>query len=1042
MNLLPTSALLESGFLQRRCAELLILKCSECGLDFGPGDTCQSCFCTASPLRTCHRCHQTLDGVQADGERACHSVRAYEAGNQLPAFSGSEALWACKSSEAGPIAVRAESELRRLLASGELGGAVLVSGPGDTAFSAVSGHGAFPEVQETERRARARAEAREQEAAEWARSERQRVEMERLLRETQERCERERQELERANSAQAEWERLEAERIERDRRENERFCRERADAEVAEAERNKARLTRAFAVSGLSAAAGGWVVWSLPFINPPKTPGYLIGFVVLALLVWALAVSPLYGNDRAPAMRAAAPLVWGFSAFAWPSLVGLVVCLLVANAEFTLKYVFAASVGGLMLAAIGFSSCFYVGAALSIRPPWSGNVPADFRGLRSPWVWIGLALTMVVNVGLVRGKVNGFHGWFDSTDSQTLSQGSRPVSTPAAPVRAEPASPQVGQALLPLPVPTGYLTDVAGAIGADDGRYLAARLELLGKAGVSARALVVATTAPEEINAFVRRVGNAWNAAGAEAHTDILVTVATNDRKVRIDVSKTLNETLTDSEAQRLIDTHFSPAATKSGVADGLRVLVDQLERTLATARQARADEAGLRTTTLQALQSIVDGIGRWDGRQPTLSAMDEAAVDSATASLEAMPRPARGDRKAARQLHANGLSLIGQSGFEALAAEKMLLAHQADPLDVQIVNDLVFAEMSAGRHADAMNHLLATLRLAPTRTSAWVNLAETAPFIGTLGADAIPTATNLYLVGYWFSKDRAKTVEYLRGKSEAPDASGETRAAAANALRRLDPALLNVTPGNATTAPPTATGKPEGRLIEGTGSAMASGKLLAAESAATQALPTAGTRDKTARTADGTDGSFSRFILSPEERSGRDDATTQAAEAAKRVFNLVVDSLTSNGANIPSAAQLLRDPGIVAAINFRDQVIAKVPANRPASSASLKKAQDLSTQPGTAQQVVDLLGEAFAYDPFNGPMIDAVTAALWRTGRRQDAVNVAAWRYMVDPLRPSALMQWMEAESISGRMAPDKAGAMMAVAFPSQERIRWYCLS
>lgn len=819
----------------------------------------------------------------------------------------------------------------------------------------------------------------------------------------QQRIERERraaEEAAREEALEAEASRLRAEEAERARQERDR--RERAaleEAHTAEVARGAKRASSSLWAALTSSVVGAAWVWSMPFVNPPKSTGYLVGYAVLVLLMLGLSVSPLLGTEQAHrSLKRFSPVTWALVGFAWPAVAALVLCLLVAKFEFSLQYAVALLVGGLLLPGLIIVTCSHVGTALSMSAPWPQSVGAGFKGMRSPWIWAGLLLTLGLNAGLTAGKANGFDGWFVAAESGAADDATSALPPATAASAAVGFGMQAAVSTIPeeatVPAASGLVTDAALALTPEDVEYLRARLGFLPHSGATARVLLVPSTGREPIESFGRRVGNAWNAAGAESHSDILITVATNDRRVRIDVSRTLNETLTDTEAQRLIDAHFSPAAKNAGVADGLRVLVDRLERTLAALRHARADEAGLRTATLQAIQSIADGIGRWDGKQPTLSAIDEAAVDSAIAQLEAMPRPARGDRKAARQLHTNGLSLIGQAGFESLAAEKLLLAHQADPLDVQIVNDLAFAEMSAGRQAAAMNHLLATLRLAPTRTSAWVNLAETASFNGTSGADAVRASSDLYLAGYWFSKDRAKTVEYLRGKSEAPEARGEVRAAAASALRRLDAMAPSLALGEAAPAPSTTAGKAEGRLIEGA------------------------------------DENISRFIPSAEQTSARDAATTQATEAATRAFNLVMDSLTSNGANIPSAGQLLRDTRIVAAISARDQAIAKVPTNRPASSASLKKAQDMSAQQGTAQQVVELLGEALSDDPFNGPMLEAAAAVLWRVGKRDGAVNVALWRYVIDPLRPASLIQWVEAASISGEMPPDKAGAMMAVAF------------
>lgn len=694
-----------------------------------------------------------------------------------------------------------------------------------------------------------------------------RLEIERQRREEAERqaterlrAERERraaEEAAREAALEAEARRLSAEEAERARQERERL--ERAALEAAhtgEVARGARRASWSLWAALASSVVGAACVWSMPFVNPPKTWGYLIGYAVLVLLTLGLSVSPLLGSEQAHrSLRRSSPLTWALVGFAWPAVASLVLCLLVAKFEVSLQYAVALFVGGMLLPGVVIVTSSHVGTALSMSAPWPQSVDAEFKGMRSPWIWAGLLLTLGINGGLIAGKVNGFEGRFVAAHN-----GSAPTLAPAAAASAAlpsgtPATATMTSGEASIPAASGLVTDVGAALTPESIEYLQARLGFLARSGPAARVLLVPSTGSEPIESFGRRVGNAWNAAGPESHADILITVATNDRRVRIDVSGTLNQTLTDTEVQRLIDSHFVPAAKKTGIADRLRVLVDRLERTLATVRHARVDEAELRTGTLQAVQSIADGIGRWDGKQPTLPATDEAAVDSAIAQLESMPRPARGDRKVARQLHGNGLSLIGQAGFESLAAEKLLLAHQADPLDVQIVNDLAFAEMSAGRHADARNHLLATLRLAPTRTSAWVNLAETVPFLGISGADAIRTTTDLYLAGYWFSQDRAKTVEYLRGKSEGSEPRGEVRAAAASALQRLGTVPPSLPSPETSAAPPTPTATPERRLIEAASSAVAGAKLQTTGNAVTPASLAAGARDKTAPTADGTDG-------------------------------------------------------------------------------------------------------------------------------------------------------------------------------------------
>ena len=752
---LSADRLLQLGGLKERCsaslrcvAHGLALPCDLCGLE---GDTAAKVVCDACG-------HLFLQGAPVAKARACESVAEFVS-NGTVAFpeNAVEAL------------SRFEEERRRDAAA-----------------------------------ARLAAEAQQREEARQRNRERRRqLEAERRAADEEARIARELEaELRAAASA--------AERVARERDAAEAHARaeeERSEDARGVAERAllaKIHLNRAIAslwASAIAAASGAALVWSMPSIGPPRTTGYLAGYTAIWFLVWALTASTLYGKERTPAMRAAAPLGLGFAAFAWPALVGLIVCLLVARAEFTLKFVAIALVGGPVLVALGCSTCFFVGAALSMRRPWSTGVPADFRGLRSQWVWIGMALTLVVNGSLLHVKINGVDGWVVSKAPKAISEGLASASTPEASVRAVQGSPQGAQARLSVPVSTGYLTDMAKAIAVEDARYLAARLELLGEAGIAARTLVIATTGTEEIEVFARRAWNTWSPLSVTSPIDLLVVVSSSDRQIRLEVARSLNSRLTDQDIESIVHQHFEPSARKSGLSAGLRALMDRLDRVLWAKEYAINGEAAVMKSTVQAMGAMVMAISRWDGQSAHLPPWQQAVMDHAFARLESTPRPVRGDRKTARQLHAQGLSLIGQVGLEPLAVEKLKLAHIADPLDVQVVNDLAYAEAAAGQHLAALESLLKALRLAPTRTSAWVNLAQTVPFTERSPDEVKRTEPLFYLLGYYFSGNRAKTIEYLHTKAADENAKPEVRAGAANALEWLERLLAAA----ASNAPQTA---------------------------------------------------------------------------------------------------------------------------------------------------------------------------------------------------------------------------------------------
>lgn len=208
-------------------------------------------------------------------------------------------------------------------------------------------------------------------------------------------------------------------------------------------------------------------------------------------------------------------------------------------------------------------------------------------------------------------------------------------------------------------------------------------------------------------------------------------------------------------------------------------------ERRTTPGDPARSPDQVLAAAT-EALARIVKAVNARDSLSANAAPGEIAEVDEATAAIAALPKPARGDRKEARGLLNAGLALIGQNGRAGEAADILLKAHIADPLDVQIVNDLAFAEIAAGRPRAAQAHLLMALTLSPTRASAWVNFGDLKASPGNDAPRAIDDAVRLYVVGYWFSRNRAKMLNYLGEKAASLPASATPAWAAEAALQRI----------------------------------------------------------------------------------------------------------------------------------------------------------------------------------------------------------------------------------------------------------------
>jgi len=129
-------------------------------------------------------------------------------------------------------------------------------------------------------------------------------------------------------------------------------------------------------------------------------------------------------------------------------------------------------------------------------------------------------------------------------------------------------------ALVPVPPLTGPVVDQAGLLD----RTAVARLEALSRAaraqeggqGVQLQFLTVPTLAGEPIESFSIRVAEAWKIGSRRSDNGVLVTVARDDRAVRIEVGGGLEGGLTDAQASRIIRETIVPAFRAGRFGDGL----------------------------------------------------------------------------------------------------------------------------------------------------------------------------------------------------------------------------------------------------------------------------------------------------------------------------------------------------------------------------------------------------------------------------------------------------------------------------------------
>ncbi len=134
------------------------------------------------------------------------------------------------------------------------------------------------------------------------------------------------------------------------------------------------------------------------------------------------------------------------------------------------------------------------------------------------------------------------------------------------------------QDVLPVPPLDARVIDQTGTLTAAQRSALESKLAAFEAAsGPQIVLLLVPATAPEDIASFAQRVGEAWKIGRREVGDGLLVVVAKNERKVRIEVAKALEGAIPDLAARQIIDSTIKPAFRADDYAGGLNAAVDKL---------------------------------------------------------------------------------------------------------------------------------------------------------------------------------------------------------------------------------------------------------------------------------------------------------------------------------------------------------------------------------------------------------------------------------------------------------------------------------
>lgn len=129
----------------------------------------------------------------------------------------------------------------------------------------------------------------------------------------------------------------------------------------------------------------------------------------------------------------------------------------------------------------------------------------------------------------------------------------------------------LAQPLQPVPALQARVTDLTATLSAAQVRALEGKLAAFEAAhGSQIAVLLVRSTAPEDIAAYAFRVADAWKIGRREVGDGVLLLVAKDDRKVRIEVARALEGAIPDLAARRIIDGAITPALRRGDFAGGI----------------------------------------------------------------------------------------------------------------------------------------------------------------------------------------------------------------------------------------------------------------------------------------------------------------------------------------------------------------------------------------------------------------------------------------------------------------------------------------
>lgn len=142
---------------------------------------------------------------------------------------------------------------------------------------------------------------------------------------------------------------------------------------------------------------------------------------------------------------------------------------------------------------------------------------------------------------------------------------------------------QAAEGLVSIPPLKARVTDLTGTLGSQETAALEADLAQFEKTrGSQIAVLLLPTTQPETVEAFGIRVADAWQIGRRGLDDGVIIVVAKNDRRARIEVGRGLEGALPDAVAKRIIEEVMLPRFRAGDFNGGLQDGVSRIAAVIA----------------------------------------------------------------------------------------------------------------------------------------------------------------------------------------------------------------------------------------------------------------------------------------------------------------------------------------------------------------------------------------------------------------------------------------------------------------------------